>query len=217
MSAKSTKGLSVQMTKAAAAPTVLAFTTATVAAPCVIGMTTTAPSVTGDLVTVDGSGNPNLDGKLFAVGAVVADVSIELLGSDNSDGTDVGGNANVYSEEDLVTICLSDLTMNVTEPGTVSTGTYCDPTTSIPSSVVEAGTLSLGGYVDITTDDYQELLLAESDGVERYLRVNLPDNGYLIAPMTISLITWDLPLDGAIGYTGTAVLSTKMMHVFETA
>jgi len=57
-------------------------------------------------------------------------------------------------------------------------------------------------------------LLAADDGLERIMRIMLPGNGYLVAPVTFSQITWDLPLDGAVGYTGTAVLSTKMVHQY---
>ena len=216
MSAKSTKGLTVHMTKAGVTPASMAVTAISSASPAIATVADTSGMLTGDVALFPASGFTELDNKAFIIGVIDA-TTFEILGADLVDtvGTiDVGATVAHYSSSDMVLICLSALTLNVTEPGTVSTGTYCDPTTSIPSSVVEAGTLSLAGFVDITSEDYQELLLAEDDGVQRIIRVTLPSNGYLIAPMTVSLITWDLPLDGAIGYTGTGVLGSKLRHVY---
>ena len=219
MTAKSTKGLTVHMTKAAATPTTLTPTAITKASPAVVSVADTTGIISGNVVAMSGTDFPELDGKTFIVNIVDA-TDFELLGADTTDSTAaLGGTpvADVYDEADMVLICLSALTQNATEPATVSTGTYCDPTTSIPSAVIEAGTLTLDGYVDVDSADYQELILAEEDGLSREIRVTLPDNGYLIAPMVVSLITWDLPIDGAIGYSGTGVLGSKLRHVFATA
>jgi hypothetical protein len=48
----------------------------------------------------------------------------------------------------------------------------------------------------------------------RYMRIMLPNNGYIVAPVTFSQVTWDLPLDGAVGYSGSAVLGSKPRHLF---
>jgi len=219
MTAISTKGLTVHMTKAAATPTALVPTDISLAAPAIVTVADTSGIISGNVVAMANTGFSEIDGKIFIVGVIDA-TTFELLGSNTvgSTGTlGVSPEANVYIETDMVLICLSALTQNATEPATVSTGTYCDPTTSIPSAVIEAGTLTLDGYVDVTSDDYQELLDAEEDGLSRTVRVTLPNNGYLIAPMVVSLITWDLPLDGAIAYSGTAVLGSKLKHVYEEA
>jgi len=204
------------MTKAESTPTSEPVTAITSTSPAVATVADTSGMITGDICTFPDSGFAELDNKPFIIGVVDA-TTFEILGANLTDTTgiiEVSAAVEFYASSDLTLICLSALTLNVTEPGTVSTGTYCDPTTSIPSSVVEAGTLSLAGFVDVASEDYQELLLAEDDGVQRIIRVTLPSNGYLIAPMTVSLITWDLPLDGAIGYTGTGVLGSKLRHVY---
>jgi hypothetical protein len=80
--------------------------------------------------------------------------------------------------------------------------------------VVQAGTLTIGGYVDISSEDYPALLTATEDGLSRLIRIELPNNGYIVAPIIVSQITWELPLDGAISFTGTATLGSKPAHRF---
>ena len=216
MTAKCTQGLQNFMTKGVATPTPLVPTAISKADPCVVTVADTSGMLTGDVVEMVATGFTELDDKSF-VCSVADGTTFQLLGQDTTDSTgtlDVSPTANHYAPADMVLICLSALNMNVNEPGTVSTATFCDPTTSIPSAIVEAGTLTLAGFVDITSEDYQELLDAEEDGESRTLRVDLPSNGYLVAPMILSTIIWDLPLDGAIGYSGTAVLGSKLKHVF---
>jgi hypothetical protein len=216
MTAKSTKGLQVHMNRADVTPTTLVPSAITKAAPAVATVTSTTGMVEGELVTMLDTGFTELDGKTFVIGAVTG-TTFELMGTDltGSSGTLAGSpKANYYKAADMVLLCLATLTPNVNEPGTVSTATFCDPTTSIPSAVNEAGTLTMTGFVDITSQDYQQILLAEADGVQRALRVTLPSNGYLVCPFTVSTISWDLPTDGAIGYTLNSVMGSKMKHVF---
>jgi hypothetical protein len=79
---------------------------------------------------------------------------------------------------------------------------------------VQAGTLTFGGYVDVNSEDYPALLAAQDDGLTRLIRIELPANGYIVAPIIVSQITWELPLDGAISFTGTATLGSKPVHRF---
>ena len=99
-------------------------------------------------------------------------------------------------------------------PGTVSVATFCDPTASIPASATAAGTISFAGYVDTVGKDYPALLDAVNDGLVRILRIQFPNNGYVVAPVTFSSITWDIPLDGAIGFSGSGALGSKPIHVW---
>lgn len=216
MTAKSTKGLQVHMNKAAVVPTTVVPTAITKAKPAMVTVVSTTGMVMGELVTMVDTGFTELDGKTFVIGAVTA-TSFTLLGTNLTNSAGVLGatpKANYYKAADMVLLCLSALTPNVNEPGTVSTATFCDPTTSIPSAVNEAGTITMTGYVDITSPDYQEILAAEADGLVRGLRVTLPSNGYLVAPITVSTVTWDLPTDGAQGFTANCVMGSKMKHVF---
>lgn len=216
MSAKSSKGLTICITKGTAAPTDLIPTAITQAAPAVVTCTV-AGVANGDLVFIDGTGMASIDGKIWTVANVGA-ADLELLGSDTTQDAAFNAGAtlkaNHYGTTDMECLCLSSLSVSSDTPGTVDVGTYCDPTASLPSAATSAGTLDFAGYVDITDTDYAELLLAAEDGKLRYIRIMLPSNGYIVAPVTFASMTWDLPLDGAVGYSGTAVLGSKPRHLF---
>jgi hypothetical protein len=216
MAAKSSKGVQICLTgpvEETGSSTPVQILDITPAKPTVIDGVNTA--VAGDLVTVTGTGVAALDGKTFVAGPNTSASSIELIGADTTGvtiPTTVTGIANVYS--DVTCLCLNALAINAETPGTVSVATYCDPTASIPSVVVQAGTLTFGGYVDVNAEDYPALLAAEEDGLLRLIRIELPANGFIVAPITVSQLTWDLPLDGAIAFTGTATLGSKPKHLF---
>ena len=151
-----------------------------------------------------------MNGKTFILGAVDSTLNtFELKGSDTTASTgtlSATPTATAYAAGDMVTLCLSSITINKDAPGTISTATFCDPSASLPGAVTSAGTLEVSGYVDTTGADYQELLLAEADGLERILDIQLPNNGNIVAPVKFSSITWDLPIEGAIGWNGSASL-----------
>jgi len=214
MGAKSTKDLEILLEKAGSTPVPLVPTAITSAKPAVVTVANTLAD--GDAVYCSNTGFAELDGKWFVLASVTA-LEFSLLGSDTLATIDtLAGSPTMEAIErsDMIRLCLASLVLNVDEPGTISVGTYCDTTASIPSIVVPAGTETLAGFVNIADEDYQELLAAKEDGNERIQLVMLPDNGYLVAPVTFSQIAWELPLDGATGYTATAVLSTEMVHQF---
>jgi hypothetical protein len=216
MSAKSSKGVIIALS--GPVDTADSYTSATITAisdtaPTIITATNTAK--VGDLVTINGTTAKELDGKTFVAGPNTSATEIELIGADTTNATVPSiftGTAKVFT--DFTNLCLNALAINAETPGTVSVGTYCDPTASIPSVVVQAGTLTFGGYVDVTSEDYPALLDATDDGLTRLIRIELPANGYIVAPIIVSQITWELPLDGAISFTGTATLGSKPAHRF---
>lgn len=214
MAAKSSKGLKICITKGSATATDLSPTGITNAKPAVVTCTTTNVA-DGDIVVVSGTGMASLDGKAWVV-ANKSGTDLELLGSDASaDTAATGGKVDHYaSPADYECLCLSSLGISAEAPSTVSVATYCDNSATIPGAAGSAGTLDFAGYVDITDTDYAELLAAVEDGKQRYMRIMFPGNGFIVAPLTFSSITWDLPLDGAIAYSGTAVLGSKPKHLF---
>jgi len=218
MAAVNSKGITICMTPAKA-QTANDMTITAVADTAVVGavatlITATPQPAVGDVVTfpVD-LGFPNLNGKSFVVTKLTSTTGFELGQVTAGTGTlKAGSKASHYLDTELVCLCLNSLSINADTPGTVSVATYCDPTATLPASVVSAGTLSFGGYVDVSSKDYPALLAAVDDNKQRIIKIMLPSNGYIIAPVTISQITWDLPLDGAVGFAGTASLGSKPRH-----
>jgi hypothetical protein len=216
MSAKSSKGVIIALSgpvDTSGSYTSATITAITDSAPTIITAVNTAKP--GDLVTINGTTAKELDGKTFVAGPNTSATEIELIGADTTGVTPPSvftGTAKVFT--DFTNLCLNALAINAETPGTVSVGTYCDPTASIPSVVVQAGTLTFGGYVDVNSEDYPALLAAQDDGLTRLIRIELPANGYIVAPIIVSQITWELPLDGAISFTGTATLGSKPVHRF---
>ena len=217
--AQSTAGTTICVTKSGAVGVSIVPTGASKAAPSVVTTTSTETLENGSLIWLadDSTGLSELDGNWFIVSGLVADTSFELLGSDASasTGTFVAGTPmHGYDESDMQCLCLSEITFNRDTPDTISIGTFCDPTASMAGSVVQAGTVDFGGYVDISENDYKELLKLEDTQEETVWRITLPNNGYIVFPAVISQITWDIPLEGAVAYSGTAVLKSEAEHLF---
>lgn len=222
MSAKSSKGIKICMSGPVDDSTSYISVTPTAitkAKPAVVTVASAAGIAKGDVITFDNNtGFPELDSKTFIVGTVDSGANtFEVMGSDTtaSTGTLVGATSvKVFEEAKFTCLCLSSLSIAADAPGTIAVGTYCDPTASIPASVSSAGTLSFSGYVDTTAKDYPALLAAEIDAKTRLIRILLPGNGYIVAPLIVGSITWSLPLDGAVSFDGTAVLGSKPVHRF---
>lgn len=217
MSAKSSKGLTICITTGASTPTNIVATAISTAKPAIVSIASTTGMADGDIVVCKSTGFTELDGKSFIVANMVADTTFELLGSDTTGSTGTLATTPTidhYAVSDMECLCLSDLGMNQDEQATIAVGTYCTPSASIVSAAGSAGTVTFSGYVNIADKDYKELLLAGEDGKMRYIRIMLPTNGYLLAPVTFGSMAFSLPLDGAISYTGTGVLGSKIRHLF---
>lgn len=214
MAASSTKGVEIYISKGSTTPTTITYTAITKAKPAVVSATVTGVN-DGDVVYISGTGLNQLDGKYFVVANKGAS-DFELAGSDTTGATaaGTGGKIEQYTQGDLVKLCLSSLSINADSPSVISTATYCNPSASVPSQVVSAGTLDFGAYVDKASADYLQLLEAEADGKARVMRIDLPNQGYLVAPVTVSSLSWDIPIDGAISVAGTMVLGSKFQHRF---
>jgi hypothetical protein len=218
MKGSSSKGVEIYMSKAEATPLELTPTSISAAAPAVVSVASTTGVQNGDAVKVSGTDFKELDGKTFVVGNLVADTSFELVGSDTSASTATLGASpvlTVYTSADVQKLCLASIAISSDTPGTISTATFCDPTASIPSSVTQAGTIAITGWIDPSCEDYQEILKAEEDGQKRVFYIVLPNGmGTIMAEGTISTIAFDIPIDGALGFSTTLVLSSKPVHLF---
>jgi hypothetical protein len=170
----------------------------------------------GDIVVCSGTNWSSVD--RIQIASNIQGSAFDLLGCDStreSAGTAVAGKFDHYDATKMTKLCPSGFTDSVTTPGTVSTATYCDPTQTIPSPVADAGTAELTGYVDICDDDYIALYEAYEMQDQRYLKIDLGDaGGYLIMPVTAVSMQWDLPIDGAVGYTISFVKGSATKHAF---
>lgn len=215
MSATSTKGLMITITKNPSTSTPHTPTAITKASPAVATLADTTGIAAGDLIVAEATGFPELDGKTFVAGAVAAS-TVELLGSDTTGSAGSLGATpilNVTSASAQTPMCLATIDPAVEAPGTTSVGTFCDPSATIPA-VAQAGTLTMTGFVELV-EYYEELLKAEADGVERVITITLPQNlGYIIVNAIIGSVGWQLPIDGAVGFTATGAMTTKPRHVF---
>lgn len=222
MSGTSTKGIKFHLSGVLTGFASLTPTAITKAKPAVVAVADVSTIKAGDIINLaaGATGFPELDGKAWIVGAVnIPAKTFEILGSDTTGSTGVLAATPVINHSPdsglmSITCALGEFTINTETPGNISTGTYCDPSAQIPSTVVAAGTATFSGHVDITSTGYQNLLVAVKDGKTRMLRVTLPDNGYLVAPLIVSSLGWQVPLDGVQGFSGTMTLTSKFEHVF---
>ena len=78
-----------------------------------------------------------------------------------------------------------------------------------------AGTATLGGWIDKDDPAYAELLLAQEDTLPRVFSIVLPQGqGEIIAPIIVSGVTWDIPLEGGMAFTASATLQSRPRHLF---
>ena len=216
MSASSSKGVKVCMTTVAADGTLTA-TAITAAKPAALTGTgyTVQP---GDMIHIEKTGNAKLDGKWWIVDVGATATNIPLVGSDNTGGTTTVDPAAVIKTRtgvgSMVCLCLSNFAIQRDAPGTISVATFCDPGASLPVPTTQAGTVTIGGYVDISADDFKAIVAAEEDAKSRTFRVTLPGNGYIVFEGVVSGFTYDIPLDGALGWSATVTLTATPRHLF---
>ena len=216
--AYSTKGLQIWL-GGTEAPAALAPTAISSAAPAVVTVANTAAE--GDMVYVKNSGFPELDGKWFPVGAPTA-TELTLVGSDTTGTAGALATAPVLElheqGEAFDLSCLAkSITFNSDAPAAIQAGTYCDPSLAITSPIIPPTTIEFGGNINIEDPAYKELIDASEDGIQRALDIILPfDQGDIVAPAVVSLVTWDLPVDGVQGFTATVTCASKPAHRFDT-
>ena len=223
--ATNAKGLTICFSKGAATPTSVTPTAISKAKPAVVTVASVSTLAAGMIAAPIDTGFPELDGKLFAVGNIDGTGNtFTLLGSDTTNSTATLGAAptiNVTLDADMVCPCFSEFTINRDPPDSIDAGTFCDPSLQVASAAAAAGTFEFSGNIDVSepssaaTIAYTELLAAEADGLERELRIGVPgNNGYILAPITITLISWEFALDQPNRFTGAGQFSSKPTHAY---
>lgn len=213
MSASTTIGLETYLSKAATVHVTQVISAITKAKPAVV-TTTGSAAVAGDIVKITGSGWSQLDGKYFVVGGTVSATGYSLIGSDTALASGTASattSGKIFKKAEMVKMCLATIDPATEAAGTTSVGTFCDPSATVPA-ISQAGTLTMTGFVELQSY-YDELTLAAEDSTERVLNIILPQGlGNIIAPTILSTIGWQLPVDGAIGFTSTGALASKPAH-----
>ena len=217
MTAKSTRGVRIDMVTGTSGDS-LTPTAVTKAKPAVLSVTSATGINPNDILKFasNSTGMTELDGLPWIAGTV-AGSTIPLPGSDLTGDSDVfaaGDPILVYQSTEMTRLCWSGMTFNPDTPETVSVGTYCDPTATIPGSTASAGTLDFTGYVDIEEPDYPAMLVAYENGTEHIFRVTIPNNGTLVFSGVISSLNLDIPINGATAYNGQIALSSRPRHLF---
>jgi hypothetical protein len=241
MGAKSTKGVQVYLTPSEATEKDVLITSiiAGVNKSIVINATFLNPPKVGDVVMFGSTGFASLSNKPFAIttitgGAlslektpdqVAPEVDAKAVGNNviftignvtlGSGSLASGATLEHFEQSTDICLCLSQFSLTKDTPATISVGTYCDPSASIPSSSTSAGSVAFAGFVDVTQPDYPELLRAEESRTTRTMVVRLPQaQGFIVLPFVVSSIIWDIPLDGALAYSGTGTLTSNAVHNF---
>ena len=172
-----------------------------------------------DVVQFRGTGWNKVDNACIAK-AAASDADITLLGLENTyaSASNDPTKSVVYGQNDFIKLCLSEMTINANDPSTVSVATYCNPSAIIESAVQEAGTFAFGGYLNVCDADYPELYRLCADQEQVVIKIDLGNDGdcqqgWLIAEGTCSSsMQWDLPIDGAMAYSGSVLLQNKFRH-----
>jgi hypothetical protein len=217
MAVQSTKGLRIYISKGTATAHPFTPTAISKAKPAVVTVAAVTGIAAGDVVTFANTGFPELDNRAFVVGTVDGTANTFIVvGSDTTASTATLGatpSATVYEATDMQSLCLSSIEISAGSPNTIDISTFCNPGASLPGNPTP-GTLTFSGYTDTTDLGYQELLLAEADGKERMLKIEIPGNGYLVAPVIIGSVGWTVPLEGAVAYNFSATMVKPLVHRF---
>lgn len=189
------------------------------ASPTVVTVDDVSGISEGDLISVDEVGFDELDGKFFAVGTIDTELStFELVGSDTADSSgtlSATPSMTVYLEgTDVYKVCFSSLSREGGTSESVSVGTSCDPSASIPGTAT-AGTLTFAGYMDPEEDGYLEIIRANEDRETRIMYIVLPqDKGMIVASGIINTYSEDYTLGQAISWSSGMTLSTNPTYIW---
>lgn len=222
MSATNNKNTKIKISGAYSTFTTLVPTAISLAKPAVVSLASVAGIAVGDPIKIPtgGTGFSELDGNLWVVGAVnTVGNTISLLGSNTvgSTGTlDATPTIQHAPASNMIslTCTLNEFTVNSETPGQISAATYCDPSAQISNPVFAAGNIQLRGNLDSADAGLAALLAAEADGLERLVIAELQNNGYLIAPVEITVINYEIPIDNKQSFTSQMLMKSKMRYRF---
>jgi hypothetical protein len=220
MTAISTKGITIGILNGNATGEVLDISDITKATAPVVTLNTplaAAPNA-GDVVVFGTStGFDELNGKTFLVASTptptTSDFTLAGIDLTDSEGAIAAGiTATLYDSADFINLCLNQLDIGAATVNNIDVGTFCGPASI--TGQPQLGTLTIGGYVDPNDTGYQEIIKAEADGKPRVIIIEFPaDYGYLVGLITIGSVSWDVPLEGGVGWTATASQNSQIRYI----
>lgn len=169
------------------------------------GLTGTPPDYApGQMLYIDGTGLPQLDGLLHMITAMVpATGSITI-------STDTTGAAAVVSAPGIVFqavewdhVCLSEFTPNTGAPGEVDVTTMCDTERRTLPGLSSPGTASFSGMFDLEDTGMQALITAQRDALPRYF-VGISRRGQcaVFHGVVSAFAPGSMSVEAALTYTG---------------
>jgi hypothetical protein len=217
MSAFSTKGVTIALSPGSATPIELSPTgiTASAAAGGNTIITVANTLAVGDVVVFPPTtGFKALNSKSFPVRNPTAtqfEVSADTFGSTEVMATGLA--VKVYKKADLINLCLGEFTIAAASVSDISVGTYCEPGAVIPGTS-QAGSITLTGFVDPNDVGYMELVKAGEDGIASAIDITLPGTlGHLIGVISLSEMSFSVPLSGAVGFSITGSQTSPLKYV----
>lgn len=187
--------------------------------PATVTVDDTTGVAEGQVVLMTGTNISGLDNNYF-VATNITGTSFDLGGSDTTDasgtlGTSPVANVAVEGESGNFTVfCLNAFSRTAGTADTVSVGTFCDPSATIPGTA-DAGTATFSGYMDPDEDAYIELLKATDDKQPRIIYIRLPqDKGIIVLKGAINSFSEDITLGQAISWSSGIALSTNPKYIW---
>lgn len=188
------------------------------ASPAVVTLASAANLAKGDVVTFSNTTFSELDGKTFAIGEVtLATNSFTVLGSDTTNSTgvipSVGALVTAIPANAMVKLCLSSMEIGADTVNTIDVSTYCDTSAQIPGKSTP-GTITLSGYADKDDTGLAEIIKAADDQQVRAFEIVLPnDNGYIVGQVSLSGLSYGVPIEGAVTFSVTGTQASKIRWV----
>lgn len=220
MTAISTKGITIGILNGNAVGEDLDISaiTKTTAPVVTLGTDLAVAPVPGDVVVFGTTtGFDELNGRTFLVNSTptptVSEFALTGVDLTDSDGAIAAGiTGTLYDSADFINLCLSQLDIGAATVNSIDVGTFCGPASI--TGQPQLGTLTIGGYVDPDDTGYQEVIKAEADGKPRVIVVEFPaEYGYLVGLITVGSVSWDVPLEGGIGWTATASQNSQIRYM----
>lgn len=215
MSMINTQGIAIYLQTADATPLDLVPTAISSTDPAVITVADATGLTEGDIVLFGTTGFDELNDKFFAVGSInTTNGTFTAIGADLTDTTGTLGaspTATIYTAADQVKLCLSAIDIAADSVNEIDVSTFCEVGTMAGKKTL--GTLTLTGFCDPDDVAMGELQLADTDATMRFLEIVMPGtgNGYLIGRVTLSGLSYTVPIEGAVGFTMTGTQNKKLV------